>query len=148
MKQPNERLQSFLRKEIDDIEKTLEPLKGAKADSLRDEINLKKEALESQHEGELPFLVLSSLRKDFVELKERAESLATKPSLLSRIPPPVWLAIIPLLLVIYLAYLAIVQRIERPQILRFATQTAEVVQQTMVPSVAETSIPASPTATP
>lgn len=146
LKKQNERLRSFLQKEIEDVEKILEPLKGAKADSLRNELNLKRESIESEDDGEFAFFLLASLRKDIVDLKERAASLSTRPTLSERIPPPVWLAIIPLLLVIYIAYLAVVQRIQQPLIR--GTQTTVAEEQTMTASVPETPAPASLTATP
>lgn len=148
MSPQNERLQSFLRGEVDDIEKTLNRVKSPKADGLRAETKRAKESLESAGNGESAYLVLASLRRDIVAMKERAETLATKPGFLERIPPPLWLAIVPLLLVIYIIYLAIVQRVEQPQIISFATQTAAVQQQTMTPGVPETPAPASPTVRP
>jgi hypothetical protein len=64
---------SFLRNEIDEIEKILEPLKAAESDSLRSEMEDKKKKLESVDKTALP-----SLQEAIRNIKESAETLVTK----------------------------------------------------------------------
>jgi len=64
---------SFLRNEIDELEKILKPLKAAESDSLRSEMEDKKKKLESVDKTALP-----SLQEEIRNIKERAETLVTK----------------------------------------------------------------------
>jgi predicted AAA+ superfamily ATPase len=137
---------SFLSGEIDVIEKILvsmkgNPLKSAELKSLEDEKEKKKERLQSVDENELV-----SLRKEISKMKERAESLASKESWLvrlSQVSVLVWLGIIPLLLVLYTGYVAILQWNSQPVIHIYATETAVAVTQTAqaMPTPTETPIP-------
>ena len=205
---------SFLRNEIDEIEKILEPLKAAESDSLRSEMEDKKKHLESVDKTALPSLQeeirtlkesaetlitksflsdeidliekmlvsikvnrlkraelnslelekedkkkrlqsadeyeLATLRKEIGKIKEKAESLASReswPVRLSRVSVLVWLGFIPLLIALYIGYLAILQWQNQPQIRRLATQTAQAMP-TVTPSTTATPAPLSPTATP
>jgi hypothetical protein len=71
---------SFLRNEIDEIEKILEPLKDAESDSLRSEKEDQKKKLESIDKKELP-----AIQEEIHDIKERAEALVTKSFLLGEI---------------------------------------------------------------
>lgn len=138
---------SFLLGEIGIIEKILvsikaDPSKRAELSSLEQEKEGKKNRLQVADEYEL-----ASLRKEISKIKERAESLVTKESLLvrlSRVSVLFWLGIIPLLIAIYAGYIAIVQWNSQPQIRDYAiTQTAVAATQTAMSSATET-----PTITP
>src|SRR5688572_2149990 len=142
---------SFLLGEVDLIEKMLgsirvNPSKHAELKSLELEKEDKKRSLQSADEYELAIL-----RKEINKIKERAESLASRESWLvrlSRVSVLVWLGIIPLLIVLYISYLAVLQWNSQPQIRDYATtQTAEAMP-TVTPSATETAAPSLPTATP
>jgi len=71
---------SYLRNQIEEIEKVLEPLKDADADALRSEKEETKKKLESVVKTDLP-----SLQEAIRNLKERTELLATRSFLLGEI---------------------------------------------------------------
>ena len=135
---------SFLLGEIGIIEKMLvsikaNPSKRAELTSLEREKEDKKNRLQVTDEYEL-----ASLRKEISKIKERAESLVTQEGWLVRLSKVlvlVLLGIIPLLLAIYVAYIAIVQSNSQPIIHDYATQTAVSATQTAMLSATETPIP-------
>ena len=136
LKEAKEKQKSFLIKEIDAVEKALEPLKSTEADVLRGEADYKKERLEK---NELSYFLLSSSAREISNLKEKVETLITNQKWWSRIPTAAWFAIIPVLLVLYVAYLGFLQWRYQPEIHTFGTETAAAATQTQM---------ASPTGTP
>ena len=136
LKEAKEKQKSFLIKEIGAVEKALEPLKSTEADVLRGEADYKKERLEK---NELSYFLLSSSAKEISNLKEKVETLITNQKWWSRIPTAAWFAIIPVLLVLYVAYLGFLQWRYQPEIHSFGTETAAAATQTQM---------ASPTGTP
>lgn len=135
-------IKSFLLKEIDEIETILKPLKGDEAASLKSEIEDKKKSLKSLDDSRL-----ASARREIGMLKEKAQSLVSKPGWESIAPAPIWLAVglalIPLLIALYSSILAILQWHYQPQIRFFASQTAEIMLTTPPPTT-ETPTPTSP----
>ena len=71
---------SFLRNEIEEVEKVLDTVKDSEADSLRSEKEDTKKKLETVVKTDIP-----SLREAIRNLKERAEILATRSFLLGEI---------------------------------------------------------------
>ena len=125
---PDETLKTFLGDEIQDLEAALKKLKNQlrrlDLGFLEDELDDKKQILESLNEGDSRMFYL---RKEIGNLRERMESLATRPSLLRRIPTAIWVGIITLPLLIYIIWLWAIQSQSQPliQTLQMKTATAQ-----------------------
>jgi len=118
--------QSFLLKEIEDLEKKLEPLAGVEATTLKSEIAGIKGRLISIEGDELFYL-----RKETGKIKERAMQLATKQTWWdkfqkwrSTLPVTAWLAVIPALVALYIITMITWQWVEQPVIQTFQVETA------------------------
>lgn len=119
----HQKQKAFLLEEIKAVEKVLEPLKGDKANELREEARYKRSKLE---QDELTFFLLYSTAKDIGELRERVETLITKQNPLKRIPAPMWFSLVPALIVLYVIVLGILQS-NYKSVVRSATQTAQAI---------------------
>lgn len=144
LKAAKEKQKSFLMKEIEEIENALTPLKGDKADALREKVAYRKEKLEKE---DVSYFLLSSSDKEIRVWKEKVDDLITNQKWWQRLPATAWFAIIPVLLVLYVAYLGFLQWRYQPEVHAFGTETAAAATQTQMaiptgtPTITSTQIP-------
>ena len=145
-------IRSFLRNEIEAVEKILASIKSNRfkrneVSTLETEKEDKKKELRS-----VDAYGLAALRKDIRDLKERAEALANREGWFARLRRAsglVWLAIIPLAVVIYAMFVTFWQWRAKPiiQELYLGTATAQTATAAAMPTATATLFP-TPTPTP
>ena len=138
-------LRAFLKEEIDGLSARLDALQGKirREDfaSLQADLSEKKITLESLEDDDDSQLFI--LRREIAALKDNAEALAVKQSWWSKIPAALWIAIIALPIIAYIAWLSFVQWNNQNYIYNYPLTETAIAAQTVVSEVT-----AVPSATP
>ena len=147
--EPTDTLKSFLKEEIDGLSARLDVLQGKikREDfaELQADLSEKRITLESLEDNDDDQLFI--LRREIAALKDSAEALAVKRSWWSKVPAVMWVVIIALPIIAYIAWLSLVQWSNQSYIYNYPLTETAVAAQT---AVLETPIvpSATPSATP
>jgi len=138
-------LKAFLKEEVDGLSARLDVLQGKikREDfaSLQADLSEKRITLESLEDDDDSQLFI--LRREIAALKDSTEALAVKRSWWSKVPAAMWIVIIALPIIAYIAWLSFVQWNNQNYIYNYPLTETAVAAQTAVFEV-----PAAPSATP